>query len=191
MNTRHRKFVDGLIDGKSGAQAARDAGYAPNSARQTANELLTNPDIQKRIQARLRDANVRPKEVLGTLVSQMRGDIADVLPESDILQRAQEKGISHLIRKVKVKQKLIPNGEGEPIVETDTEIEMYSSQKAAEVLSGLLGLIKEPAKNPYDSAKDAVKALLTKFPTLEPERAKIIVSETFGIEVDQISDASS
>jgi hypothetical protein len=50
------------------------------------------------------DAALNTNEIIGTLVQQMRFDLADLFPESDFLQRAKELGVSHLIKKVKVRQ---------------------------------------------------------------------------------------
>ncbi len=42
-----------------------------------------------------------PPLIIGVLISHMRGDIADFFPEDDLLQQAKNRGISHLIKKVK------------------------------------------------------------------------------------------
>jgi len=69
----------------------------------------------------------------------MNGDLADILPENDILKAAKENGVSKLIKKIKVRERFIPCGEGkEPIREVLTEIEVYDAQGAAKHLSSLL-----------------------------------------------------
>mgnify|MGYP002624812296 CR=1 FL=1 len=46
MNPRQRKFAEFYAGGLSGAEAARQAGYSPNSARAIANKLLTKSDVK-------------------------------------------------------------------------------------------------------------------------------------------------
>ena len=41
------------------------------------------------------------------------------------------------------------------------------------------------------SADEAVKGLLKVYPDLDPERAKVIVSKSFGVEVDELSETIS
>lgn len=48
MSKRETFTKEYLVD-FNGAAAARRAGYSPNSARQTAHELLTKPDVQTEI----------------------------------------------------------------------------------------------------------------------------------------------
>lgn len=40
LTRKQEKLVEGIIAGKSGAQAARDAGYSPNNARQSAYQAM-------------------------------------------------------------------------------------------------------------------------------------------------------
>ena len=40
LTSKQQKLVEGIIAGKSGAQAARDAGYSPNNARQSAYQAM-------------------------------------------------------------------------------------------------------------------------------------------------------
>lgn len=40
LTRKQQKLVEGIIAGKSGAQAARDAGYSPNNARQSAYQAM-------------------------------------------------------------------------------------------------------------------------------------------------------
>jgi len=90
--------------------------------------------VQERIQAHLEAANLNTDEIIGTMVSQMRGDLADVLPENPILKAAKKRGIS-TSRRVKTKQRLIkqPNGKLKRVV--DTEVELYSAQAAVKTFS--------------------------------------------------------
>lgn len=84
-------------------------------------------------------------EITGTLVQHMRFDLADVLPENEILQRAKRLGISHLIKKVKTRQVVCGfDEEGSPIIGWEHEIEGYSAQEAAKQLTKVFGLKNLP-----------------------------------------------
>jgi phage terminase small subunit len=58
---RHERFCQEYIIDFNGARAARDSGFAKRSARVTASKLLTNPNIQKRIQQLMNDRSERTK----------------------------------------------------------------------------------------------------------------------------------
>jgi hypothetical protein len=60
--------------------------------------------MRERFKRIANDAAIDTNEIIGTLVQQMRFDIAGLFPESDFLQQAKQLGISHLIKKVKVRQ---------------------------------------------------------------------------------------
>ena len=53
LNKRHQLFVAAYLKDKNGRQAAVAAGYAPKNAAITASKLLTNPNIQKEVEAAL------------------------------------------------------------------------------------------------------------------------------------------
>lgn len=55
LKAQHARFAAGIAGGKTGTQAAIDAGYSPKSARIQAAKLLTNPNIKAAI-ADLTDA---------------------------------------------------------------------------------------------------------------------------------------
>ncbi len=51
LSIREQRFVRGIVDGKSQAQAARDAGYSPKAARQKGSELMHRDYIRERARA--------------------------------------------------------------------------------------------------------------------------------------------
>ncbi len=77
LTVKQERLADGVAAGLSRAEAARRAGYSARSARSIASEALAKPDVQARIAARIAESGVDPKEVVGTLVSHMRADMAD------------------------------------------------------------------------------------------------------------------
>jgi hypothetical protein len=57
---RQRRFCDGVAQGLSGAEAARQAGYSPSRAKQTAHRLIHDLDIQAGIARRLNGYDPHP-----------------------------------------------------------------------------------------------------------------------------------
>jgi hypothetical protein len=147
-SARRDKFAEGVLDGKPVRKAALDAGYSKNTANGRIYQIMDTPDMRERFRSRVKDAGLDVNEITGTLVQHMRGDLADVFPESPVLQRAKEKGISHLIKKVKARQIVAGIDEdGSPIMGWEHEIEMYSAQEAAKHLTKVFGLEQQPAPN--------------------------------------------
>lgn len=187
LTVRQEKFVEGVLKHGNGARAAREAGYSPKRARVTAHELtVTNRNIQERIKARQAEAQVQTNEVVGTLASQMRADLADILPDDEILRGARERGVSHLIKKLKVRRRLIPVKDGEPIEEVTHELEVYSAQEAAKQLCMTLGLNKKEAENPLDAAREAFSVLSREFTDVPRGLIAERVGKRFGVEPSEL-----
>ncbi len=153
-SVRLEKTIEGVLQGKSKRRAALDAGYAKSTASVDIYRLLEKPSVQARIRARIRDAELNTNEIIGTLVSHMRADLADICPDDPTLQAAKEAGVSHLIKKIRRKERFIPREGQEPEREVITEIEVHDSQSAAKHLIGVFGLEKRPETHPNDVARD-------------------------------------
>jgi hypothetical protein len=150
---RREKFVDNyLANGGNGTKAAESAGYAPGAGAEVeASRLLRNAKVRAHIEARLNDARIKNNEILGTLASHMRGDLADIFPNNPILKAAKESGHSHLIRKLKQRERFIPQEKGKPpIREVDTEVELHDAHSAAKYLAKVRGLEQAPRENDAD-----------------------------------------
>ncbi len=149
---RQRLLVEGIITGKTQAQAAIDAGYSPKTAYSLANEALSNPKVQKYYQKRVDAALTDTNEIAAVLTTQMRGDFADfdgcILDNGDLdWPELRARGVSRLIRKLKITRRFV---EGAPQV--TTEIEIYSAQEAAKIHAQIHGMVKKAAANPDDIA---------------------------------------
>jgi hypothetical protein len=92
--------------------AARDAGYSEKTAKGTIYRLIKSSGIQNNAQPVVKPIEISREEIIGTLIGQMRGDLAWVLPQSPITKRASELGISHLVKKLKTKTRSIPQENG-------------------------------------------------------------------------------
>lgn len=178
---KQQRFTEEVLRDGNATRAARVAGYKHPNKRGPEN--VVKRGIQERIQARIEDAKVQTNEVIGTLASHMRADIAEILPDNEVLRKAKKAGLSHLIKKMKTIERYTKDGER--IV--THEFEMYSAQEAAKQLCAVFGLNKLPGVNPNEAAKDALKAILSET-DLSEEKARQIVAARFGIsEQDLIS----
>jgi hypothetical protein len=67
LKPKRETFVENyLSNGGNGQKAAEDAGFAPGaSARVEASRLLTIPNIQAKIQARIAESRVAADEIVG------------------------------------------------------------------------------------------------------------------------------
>jgi len=171
---KQQKFVEEVLKDGNATRAARAAGYKHPNVQGAQN--LVKLSVQERIQSRIEDSKVQTNEVIGTLVSHMRGDLAEILPDNDFLIKAKAVGLSHLVKKVKTTERYTK--EGERIV--THEFEMYSAQEAAKQLCAVFGLIKMPAANPNDAAREALRAILSET-GLSEDKARQIVAQRFGI----------
>lgn len=171
LTPKEQKLVEGVLSGKSQTRAAVEAGYNQNSACGTASDILNKPEVQRYYQQRVRALIADPEEITATLAVHMRADFADFEGCIDDNGRLdwkllRERGVSRLVKKIKVKARLIPSGvpNAPPIPEIETEIELHSAQQAAIALAKIHGLEKRPAMNPEDLqwAKDELKRLREK-----------------------------
>jgi phage terminase small subunit len=107
----------------NGAEAARLAGYAENSARITASKLLTKPNVLAAVTARIDELTMKSDEVMVRISEQGRGDLGKFigLKEKEIAEHPQSrllKSYEHTISGV---------GAGR---EEKIKIELYSAQAA-------------------------------------------------------------
>jgi len=159
LSDRRERFAAELIkSGGKRAKAAIAAGYSPKGARQTAHRLLTNVDVQERIQRAKQRAGITPEVVSGVLAQQLLGDVADLLDDNGEFdyELAKHRGVTGQIKKLKIKtsQSSMVDKQGEPLWRAKTvDLELYSSQEAAKILVGTLGMLKQPAVNPEDVAR--------------------------------------
>jgi phage terminase small subunit len=153
-SVRQEKLVEGVLQGKSKRRAALDAGYAESTASVDVYKMLEKPSIQARIRERIREAQIDTNEIIGTLVSHMRGDFADLLPEDEFFKEARRRGVSHLIRELETTEHIIPGEDGGPdVTERKRKIKIHDSQAAAKQLCNVFGLEKLPAPNPETARK--------------------------------------
>ena len=182
LTNKQANFIESFLsNGGNATQAARDAGYSgtPDTLKQVASENLAKPYIRRRIAERMQEARIHTDEVIGTLVSHLRADLGDILPDNPIVKQAKAVGLSHLIRKVVVKEYF---DKSKQAVVTETSVELHNAQTAAKQLCAVMGLEVAAAKNPYDAARAAYERLLLEYPLVEKRVVAERVGAVYGVE---------
>ncbi len=182
LTNKQANFIEGFLsNGGNATQAARDAGYSgtPDTLKQVASENLAKPYIRRRIAERMQEARIHTDEVIGTLVSHLRADLGDILPDNPIVKQAKAVGLSHLIRKLVVKEYF---DKSKQAVVTETSVELHNAQTAAKQLCAVMGLEVAAAKNPYDLARAAYERLLLEHPGIEKRVIADRVGAVYGVE---------
>lgn len=145
---RQEKLIQARCAGKSVKDAGREAGYAESTLEGRIYQIIEMPEYKARIQAHIDAAGLDTNEIIGTLVSQMRLDMAPLFPDDPFWQRASQLGISHLIRRYKRRPVVAGfDKEENAIVDYETEVEGYSAQEGAKHLTKVFGLEQLPAPN--------------------------------------------
>jgi phage terminase small subunit len=181
---RLNKLIAGVSEqDKPPTEAARAAGYSESYSRADVYSTLEKPsvkaEIERRRESRMAEANIHANEVIGTLVSHLRADLGDILPDNPIVKQAKAVGLSHLLRKVTVKEYF---DKSKQATVTETTVELHNSQTAAKQLCAVMGLEVAAAKNPYDAARAAYERLLLEYPLVEKRVVAERVGSVYGVE---------
>ena len=146
MNRKQQIFVDEYLKCWNASEAARKAGYSKKTAGSIGSENLTKPEILEEIQARLKASHMSADEALDLLSAQARGDMAKLMDVSGMgfnldMQKAQEAGLTKLIKKVKQKTTIYnAKKESEEDREvTELELELYDAQAAIDKILHIHG----------------------------------------------------
>ena len=134
LTRKQQAFIDAYLVCFNGAEAARRAGYTPKNARDTASDLLANPDISRQIDARMAEVHMSADEALKLTADIARGDVTEFITgfgNIDI-DAVRKSGKGRLIKKIKQKTVTkIGKGESDEDVEIlETEIELYPADAA-------------------------------------------------------------
>lgn len=133
LTAQQELFVEEFIKCRKGAEAARRAGYSPKTAKVQASRLLTNANLLAEIEERTKANGMGLDEALSRLAEMGRGTMEDFIsftyePYPDFvldLGKAKERGVLHLIKKLKY------NKDGLP------EIELYGAEDANKFIAQL------------------------------------------------------
>jgi len=116
------------------------------SARTSAAALFAIPNFSAHLQARLAEVHMSAEEAIKLLSDMARGDIAQIMDVSGMgfslnMQRAQELGLTKLIKKVKQKTTThLPKNESDEDREVnELEVELYDAQAAIDKILKIHG----------------------------------------------------
>jgi phage terminase small subunit len=133
LSNKKRVFIEEYLTCWNATEAARRAGYTyPNKQ---GPRLLVDVGIKAEIEQRISEKAMSADEVLTRLAEHARGDMGDFLDISSMgfqvdLSLAKEKGLTHLIKKVKQRTTTTLPKEGVETETSDIEIELYDAQAA-------------------------------------------------------------
>lgn len=145
LSGKQAAFVEYYCQTRSGAEAARRAGYSENSIYSIASENLRKPKIQAAIAERDAAIQMQTDEVLTRLSEMARASIEPFLTfikrkdeDSDAehfypivdLKKAQRLGMLHLVKKLTYDRRGMP------------QIEFHDSQAALEKIARIHGMFK-------------------------------------------------
>lgn len=132
-------FITEYIKCRNAAEAARRAGYSEKTARSIGSENLTKPDILNEIQERTRANAMSLDEALSRLADTGRADLGQWLNDDGYIDIAAMKrdGATHMIRKVKRKERTGTTDAGVAWHEVDTEVELHDAKDAQKFIAQL------------------------------------------------------
>jgi hypothetical protein len=136
LRLKDRLLVDRYIALQGDLSAAARASEITVRAAQIAlKKTAVREYLDQRVGLLSEASTASANEVISVLVSHMRADIADVFPDEPIVRKAREAGVSHLIKRIKVREDKHGN--------RTIEIELHDSQKAANTLARIFGIVGE------------------------------------------------
>jgi len=139
ISKKQEAFINEYLQCWNATKAAIKAGYSEKSARVAGHRLITNDNISEIITERVKEMCMSADEALQRLSEQARGDLDDCVvikdgkPKLDV-KLLKEKGKLHLIKSI------TPTAAG-------TKVELYSSQRALELISKAHGLFIDRVVN--------------------------------------------
>jgi hypothetical protein len=198
LTPKQEKFVEGVARHGNKSKAAQEAGYAHpynNSHRLMENDVIRGA-VERRQSEAMRRAQIHTDVIVGSLAEIATSSLADVIPEDEFMSKARELGTDHLIKKLRVKTRYIPqqgrdeDGNRLPDVrETTHEFEMYSRLDALSQLRDTFGMKQEPRAN--DAARiesaiqDFIRAATEKGYALTYDEARAFIEPRMASELVQ------
>lgn len=153
LNRRQQLFVHEYLVDMNAKRAAIAVGYSEKSAHQIGTENLTKPSIKAAIDAEIekRKANCggRAERVIAELELLSFSDMGDFveIDEGGAIRAfpldTLSEGKSRIIRKVKEKRTIKSTAEGDQILESTYEFELYDKVKPLETLARYHGLLHD------------------------------------------------
>lgn len=158
--SKKEKFVESVARHGNQARAAQEAGWEQSDAAAavTGSRLMADPEVRARVDAKRRESlahyEVERREVIGTVAAHLRGDLADVFTEDELLRAAKAAGVSRNIKKLKVTTDTHHHKDGTTTVTVTREVELHDPQRAGQLLGKWLGMEKAEGQNPEDVERE-------------------------------------
>jgi len=159
LSKKQKMFVEYYLQTWNATQAAIKAGYSKRSAAVIGSQNLTKVYIAKEIQRRVDEVCMSSDEALKLLSDQARGDFADLAEittagfEFNLMEKDEEGNVvinpnTKLVKKIKQKVTtyLSKSKDGDDREVIDTELELYSAQRALELIGKAHGLFIDKVK---------------------------------------------
>src|SRR5262245_20193553 len=144
LTYREQMFINEYFrNGGNGKDAAIAAGYGSARADQSAYQVLHRLQVQQHIHDRISEATVSADEIIGTLASFMRGNIAELLDNNGDfdINLVRERRLGHLLKTVTRTTRKITTDPGKPPeLAQDYRIQLHSPAQAASILARLMGI---------------------------------------------------
>ena len=86
LDKRERKFVAGVVEGKSLTQAAKDAGYAISTAEKKSFAILRRPLVQSELTKALEACGVKFADILRPIADALKARKSYVHPKAGLLE---------------------------------------------------------------------------------------------------------
>lgn len=157
-SVRREQMIEAIGKGVPPAHAARAAGYSEAYATSHVYRLIERPEVRERIAAKIKEsvahADIERREIIGTVAAISRGDLADVLPDNALLQRAKEAGVSRTIKRIKENVTTRYDKDGASETTVTCEVELHPPLDAAKTLGKWMGMEKAEGANPEDVERD-------------------------------------
>lgn len=163
---RIKQVIKNMLSGMTLREAGLAAGYKENYMQGPIYRYGQADYIKTQVARRMTDARskaaIHTDAIVGSLVEIMQGSPADILPEHEILRRAKENQVDHLIKKivitpVKIGTRIRKLKDGSttdsPVVREKVELEMYSRLDAIQQLRDNFGMKQEPRANSFEETK--------------------------------------
>jgi phage terminase small subunit len=169
LTAQKQRFADRYLilnDGRvgAGAQAARDAGYSEKTARQIASRLLKDVDVIAYMRDRVSpvmstapiivNGKMEADEVLTRLTGIARGDVRPFLDKVGL--DFPDDAPTELIRRIKVRSRTVKDEDGNPVTETETELELHDPLSALNMLGKNMRLFDRAAEDDWRKQFEAL-----------------------------------
>ncbi len=156
LSKKQKMFVEYYLQSWNATQAAIKAGYSKKSARVSGYKNITKGYIAAEIKRRVDEVCMSSDEALKLLSDQARGDFADLAEittagfEFKLMEKDKNGNViinpnTKLVKKIKQKVTtyLSKSKGGDDREVIDTELELYSAQRALELIGKAHGLFTE------------------------------------------------